>query len=98
MKKFLLALVLTTVSLSAFAQMVFPRVWNNRSSVSLDAWNSTDRNVTCWGQIYLDLNDNRRESLSVHEFLWPRGSIYRTYYPHTMGATIEYVSHSVFCN
>ncbi len=98
MKKFFLASALAMFSFAAAAQMVFPHVWNNRNSVSIDAWNSSDRNVMCWGSIYLELDENRRETLHVNEYIWARGSLYRTYYPMTFGATIQSLSHSVYCN
>lgn len=95
MKKFF------AVSLFAFAAVaqasVFPHVWNNGRTVTLDAWNHSDRQVRCSGPIYLELSDNRRDTIHVFEYLWPRQSLYRTYYPNTVGATIERVSHSVWC-
>ncbi|MFL5784804.1 MAG: hypothetical protein ACJ76H_09360 [Bacteriovoracaceae bacterium] len=99
MKKIIFAVVLLVSATAAFAQMmVFPHVYNNRTSVTVDAWNTNDRSVVCWGPIYLDLDQNRRETLNINEYIFPRGSLYRTYRPMTLNATIESVSHSVYCN
>ncbi len=98
MKKFILASALCLFSFAAAAQMVFPHVWNNRNSVSIDAWNSSDRSVTCWGSVYLNLSENRHETMNVNEYIWPHGTLYRTYYPMTFGATIESLSHSIYCH
>ncbi len=99
MKKIFITLVLFLLSFAAMANSVFPRVWNNGRTVTLDAWNPTDQQVSCSGQIYVELSDNSRESISVFEFIWPRGSIYRTYYPRISApdVRIERVSHSVWC-
>lgn len=98
MKKFILASFLALFSFAAAAQMVFPYVYNNRYSVSLQAWNSSDKSVSCWGSIQLDLDENRRDTIFVNEYIFPRGNLYRTYYPTPMSAKIEFVSHSVFCH
>ncbi len=99
MKKIFIVLALFLVSFAAVANSVFPQVWNNGRSVSLNAWNTYDRQVRCSGQIMLEMSDNSRDSIYVHEYIWPRGSLYRTYYPHITApdVRISHVSHSVWC-
>ncbi len=98
MKKFLLTLILVSFSFAAVAQMVFPNVWNNGFSVTLDAWNTSDNNVSCMGPIYLQMEDNTRETIHVYEFIFPRGWLYRTYYPRAFNTRIQYISHGIFCH
>lgn len=76
---------------------VYPHVWNNGRSVSLDAWNTSDRQVRCSGPIYMRLDDDTQDTVYVHEYLWPRQSMYRTYYPNSFGKQIKSVSHGVWC-
>lgn len=98
MKKTIIALALFVVSFAAVANInTFPHVWNNGSSVSFDVWNSSDRDIRCSGPIYLELEDNKRDTVQVYEFVWARRSVYRTYYPNTIGAKILSVSHAVWC-
>jgi hypothetical protein len=99
MKKIFITLVLFLLSFAAVANSVFPQVWNNGRSVSLNAWNTTEQQVRCSGAIYLDMSDNSRDTISVFEYIWPRGSLYRTYYPRfsTPDVRIQSVSHSVWC-
>lgn len=76
---------------------VYPHVWNNGRSVTFDAWNTTDRQVRCSGPIYMTMADNSQDTVYVHEYLWPRQSTRRNYYPNTMGQDIKRVSHGVWC-
>ncbi len=94
MKKFF-ALVLLMSSVSAFAGI--PHVWNNGNTVSFDYWNSSDRDERCSGPIYLTMEDGSRETIQVYEFVWRRGSVYRTYFPNMSGQRIANVSHAVWC-
>jgi hypothetical protein len=93
----------TTIALIvlAFAAVanasVYPHVWNNGRNVTLDAWNTSDRQVRCSGPIYLTMEDNSQDTIFVHEYLWPRQSLYRTYYPNSVGQQIRSVSHGVWC-
>lgn len=93
--KMIFALCLLT--LTTLAHAGYARVWNNGTSVTLDYWNSSDRDERCSGSIYLDLEDGRRDSIRVHEFVWRRGSIHRRYYPNLFNTRIRRVSHSVYC-
>ncbi len=99
MKKTFVVIALFLVSFAAVANSVFPHVWNNGRSVTLDAWNTTDQQVRCNGQIYMNMSDNSTDSVSIFEYIWPRGSLYRTYYPRfsTPELRITSVSHSVWC-
>jgi hypothetical protein len=92
-----------TIALIAFAfaavanASVFPHVWNNGRSVTFDAWNTTDKQVRCTGPIYMTMDDSSQDTIYVHEYLWPRQSMNRTYYPNSVGKTIRSVSHGVWC-
>lgn len=94
MKKFF-ALALLVFTTTAFAGI--PHVWNNGSTVTFDYWNSSDRDERCSGPIYLELEDGSRDTIHVYEYVWRRGSVYRTYFPNTVGQRIERVSHAVWC-
>lgn len=98
MKKTIAALGLLVLSFAAVANInTIPHVWNNGRTVTFDVWNSSDRDIRCSGPVYLELSDNRRDTIHVYEWVRARGSAYRTYYPNTIGATIERVSHGVWC-
>ncbi len=97
MKKTLVIIAFFLVSFAAVANSVFPHVWNNGHSVTFDAWNTSDRQVRCSGPIYMRMNDNSQDTIHIHEYLWPRQSMNRTYYPNSVGKTIQSVSHGVFC-
>lgn len=93
----------TTIALIilAFAAVanatVIPHVWNNGRNVTVSAWNSSERQVRCSGPIYMTMEDNTQDTVYVHEYIWPRGSINRIYYPNSFGKQISRVSHSVWC-
>lgn len=97
MKKTFVIIALFLVSFAAVANSVFPHVWNNGRNVTLDAWNTSDRQVRCSGPIYMTMEDNSQDTIFVHEYLWPRQSLYRTYYPNSIGKQIRSVSHGVWC-
>lgn len=75
----------------------YPWVRNNGNSVTLDYWNSTDRDERCNGTIYLDMEDGTRDSIHVYEFVWRRGSLYRTYRPMNSSGRIMHTQSSVYC-
>jgi hypothetical protein len=99
MKNIFITLALFLLSFAAVANAVYPRVWNSGRTVTLDAWNSTDQQVRCTGAIYIDMSDNSRDTINVLEYIWPRGTLYRTYYPRFTApeVRIDRVSHSVWC-
>lgn len=97
MKNLFLATVLLVLSIPAMAQ-VFPTVYNNRTSVQLTAWNHTAKNYMCSGRIYLNFVSNKSESIYVHEYLWARQNIFRTYYPMDRTEIISTVSSAVYCH
>lgn len=88
---------LSLLTFAAMANAGTPWVRNNGTSVTLDYWNSSDYDQRCSGSIYLDMEDGSRNNIRVYEFVWKRGSIYRTYRPNTSGVRIRNVSHSVWC-
>lgn len=98
MKKTFTILALSLCSFAAVANIYpFPNVWNNGRTVSFDVWNSSERDIRCSGPIFLTLEENKRETINVFEYVRARGSAYRTFYPNTFGARILQVSHSVWC-
>lgn len=94
--KMTIALIVLVFAAVANAS-VFPHVWNNGRNVTIDAWNHSDRQVRCSGPIYMRMDDNTQDTVYVHDFIWPRGHLYRTYYPNSVGKQIQSVSHGVWC-
>ena len=88
---------ISLLTFAALANAGTPWVRNNGNSVTLDYWNNSDRDERCSGTIYLDMEDGSRDHISVYEFVWKRGSLYRTYRPNTSGVRIQRASHSVWC-
>jgi hypothetical protein len=97
MKKLSLATALFLLSFAALANSVYPNVYNNGRSVTLNAWNNSDQSIRCSGRIEMEMSDNTRDSVYVSELIWPRGTLNRTYYPTFSSVTISNISHSVYC-
>ena len=97
MRKIFTVLTIGLLSFAASAQSVHPWISNNGDSVTLDARNDSNDDVHCSGSMYLEMSDNRSETIRVFEYISPRSSIYRRYRPFTANAMIRHVTHSIWC-
>lgn len=100
MKKFFSGLLLT-LSFSALAEtkaFIYPNVYNFGSNVQVQIWNTTDKSVTCSGFINMRTQQGHTDSEYYYEWISPRFSSYRTYYPRRSGDRIISVNHSIYCN
>lgn len=99
MKKIILALALT-MSASAFAEKVssiWPRVYNNGSSVQVQIWNHTDQYVTCSGSIWMRTEKGNSYSEYLFDSVMPRFTAYRSFYARDFNDRIVSADHSIFC-
>ncbi|MCM2348768.1 MAG: hypothetical protein NDI69_02025 [Bacteriovoracaceae bacterium] len=100
MKKFFTGLLLA-LSFTAIAEnesIVYPSVYNYGYNVQVQVWNTTDRNVTCSGYVNMRTEQGHTNSEYYYDWISPRFTSYRSYYPRRANDRIISVSHSIFCH
>lgn len=95
MKIFILLAALC--SSSAFAQMIFPDVYNMGRSVQVRIHNNTIFAFNCSGPVYIT-TPNGFESQYYFGYLNANMFESRILYPRAMNVQIQNVSHGIFCN
>ncbi len=96
MRKVLLLLCLC-FSFTAFGQ-VNPLILNWGSRAEVQVWNTTVKNVTCFGNVDMYMRRGNLDSQFVNIFVFSGASYSQMIYPRDSQDTISWVSHSLFCN
>ena len=97
MRKIIFALALT-VSTSVFAaQRVISNIYNFGSSVQVHIWNSTGNFVRCSGPIQLTTESGVTYDERYNGSVFPRSSLFQTYYARDVFDRIISVRHRIFC-
>lgn len=98
MKKFMMVLaLLTTGSVFAAPDATFPNVYNYGSQVQVQVWNHDNRQVNCNGTLWMRTQSGKSYSEYYSDWVFPRGSSYRTFYARDMNDRIASVSHNIAC-
>jgi hypothetical protein len=93
----ILSLAFTTATFAGKDMIVFPQVYNYGSSVQITIWNTTDRQISCSGSVWMSLQSGARETEYYFDYIGARFTSFRTIYPRTSGDRIVNVSHSISC-
>lgn len=83
--------------LTTFAHAGIPFIWNNGRTFTFDYWNSSNRDETCYGPVYLVMEDGSTDTVMVREWVFAHRSERRQYWTNVPGVNIESLSHNVWC-
>lgn len=99
MKAFILALSLCfSMSASAQSVMLQPMLINFGNMVQVQVRNTTDKDVNCSGQIYMNTNTGRMESAFYFDHVMKGAFSMRSFYLSNFSERITFAHHSIFCH
>ena len=98
MKKLTMVLaLLATGSVFAASDAVFPNVYNYGSQVQVQVWNHDNRQVHCNGTLWMRTQSGKSYSEYYSDWVFARGSSFRTFYARDLNDRIQNVSHNISC-
>lgn len=98
MKKFMMIFaLLATGTVFAAKDAAFPNVYNYGTQVQVQVWNHGDRQVNCNGTLWMRTMSGKSYTEYYSDFVFARGSSFRTFYARDYKDRISNVTHNIFC-
>lgn len=82
---------------ASIAQAGIPYIWNNGRTFTFEYWNSSNRDETCYGPVYLKMEDGSKDTVMVREWVNAHRSGHRQYWTNIPGVSIKTIAHNVWC-